>query len=251
MARATQAQIIHINGMFLGGALSRAQFEEFNKLALAGRVTKEIAQKISEGKFKFQSRLSDAHLAKVRTVWEKLGKRVFGGTFEKYLNGTDALEAIPLPPSWPSAYLTRFDREVLVDGRVLERIGLTETCKLAGLVYCRKDDAFETFEPTRAKTGVRWMRAQDGRKNRSRMPVDCRKTFEKYEVGMAADEGVFTYVDDVNVIEGHYLDLPGSVLREDRGSCACLGAFVGGPELSWRWNNHHSRPRYGSASRGE
>lgn len=250
MARATQAQIIHINGMFLGGALSRAQFEEFNKLALAGRVTKEVAQQISEGKFKFQNLLSDAHLAKVRTVWEKLGKQVFGGTFEKYLNGTDALEAIPLPPSWSSAYLAIFDREVLVDGRVLERIGLTETCKLAGLAYYGKDDALEAFEPTRAKTGVRWMRAQDGRKNRNRKPVDCRKTFEKYEVGMAADEGVFTYVDDTKVIEGHYLDLPGSVHRENRGICAYLGVIGGKPRLSWGWVDY-SYPKYGSASRGE
>lgn len=244
------AQVIHISQMYLSGALSRAQFEEFTRMAADGRVTKEIAQEIAGGRFKFTNTFADVHLAKARKVWNQLGKRVLGGTFKKYLNGTDNLEAIPTLPNWPSVYLTDFDREVLVDGRVIDRIGLTEACRLAGLAYVRGDDALVPYEPACAETGVRWMRAQSGRKNRNRKVVDCRETFEKYEVGMAADEGLFTYVDDARVIDGHVMDLPGSVPRGNREDVAYLGVIGGKPKLSWYWEGN-SDPKYGSATRGK
>ncbi len=55
----------------------------------------------------------------------------------------------------------------------------------------------------------RWMRGQAGRKNRNRRPFDCRKSFAAFEVGMDAVEGVFTYIDDYNVIDGHCMYLVG------------------------------------------
>lgn len=249
MSNASVAQVLHIGRMFFRGALSRAQFEEFNNLAVAGQLTEEVAQQIIEGKFEFQNKLSDIHLAKIRTVWDRFGKRVFGGTFEQYLGGTDILEAVPPLPSWSSACLGLFDRDVFVDGRIVDRVGLAETCKLAGLLYTGVDSTLVAYEEARAKTGARWMRGQAGRKNRNRSPVDCRASFVEGEVGMDAPEGIFTFVDDPLAIKGHIMDLPNSVHRGNRDDCAYLGVIGGKPELDWRWDDD-ALPGYGSASRG-
>lgn len=250
MSSATPAQLIHINQMYLAGGLSRAQFAEFTRMAAAGAVTREIAQAIAGGRFQFESVLSEAYQAKVHAVWERIGQRVFGVTFNQYLNGTDGLEAIPMLPSWPSAYGTTFDRVVLVDGRVIEKIGLAETCLLAELVCRERNGTFVAYKPEHAKMGVRWEYAQAGHKNRGREVADCRMAFKEYEVGMAADEGIFTYLDNPTVIERHCLDLTGSVHREDDSIYACLGVFDGRRELRRAYEGMASRS-YGTATRAK
>lgn len=249
MKSATRGQILHINSMFLNGGLSRGRFEEVNRMAVERTLTFQTAKAITEGTFVFACTPSDAHLAKVRRVWEVYGKPVFGVSFEKYLNGTDKLEAIPMLPAWPDPWQTNFDRDVLVDGRVVERIGLKEACKLGGLAYNGENDTLIAHDPAVAMSGLRWMRGQDGHKNRNRRPSDCRTSFADFEVGMDYVEGVFTYVDDPGVIKGHYMDLPGSVPRDNRGDVACLGHWYGGPRLLWHWYDNPPLG-YGSASRG-
>lgn len=249
MRKATVGQVLHINKMFLEGGLSRACFDEVNRMAGRGELTFETAKAITEGTFAFQNALTDVHLAKVRRVWETFGKQVFGVPFEKYLNGTDNLEAVPMLSEWPDLWSASFNRDNLVDGRVVTKIGLIETCKLAGLIYRGEDDTLVPYDPKVALSGVRWMRCQAGHKNRNRRPFYCRKSFAAFEIGMDAIEGVFTYVDDKKVIDGHYMDLPGSVLRDNRDYYAYLGGFDGGPELGWCWFDD-ANPNCGSASRG-
>ena len=182
----------------------------------------------------------------------------FGGvlgcsTFEVYLDaeGKDSLEPVPQIPLWPASHTRLFGQNIwLVDGRVVEKVGLKEYCRLAGLVYSGEDDTFVAHDPNRAKSGIRWMLGQDGFRNRDRKPVDCRSTHLPFEVGMDVIEGVSVYIHDSTVIEGHYLDLPGSVPREDPGCVGCLGVFDGGPGLYWSWGGNDS-PDVGSASRAE
>lgn len=249
MRKATIGQILHINRMYLDGGLSRVRFEEVNHMAAEGILTFDAARAITEGKYAFRSTFSDAHLAKIRRAWKAFGRKVFGVPFEKYLNGTDGLEAVPALPVWPDAWSASFDRDVLVDGRVAEKIGLTETCNLAGLAYGDMDDTFEPYDPARALSGIRWMRGQAGHRNRNRRSSECHASFAAFEVGMDAVEGVFTYVDDHDVIRGHYMDLVGSVSRDDRDGCACLGILHGRPELYGHWDDD-AASLYRSASRG-
>ncbi|MBI4281465.1 hypothetical protein HY625_01450 [Candidatus Uhrbacteria bacterium] len=184
-------------------------------------------------------------------VWQKLGAKVFGVSLPKYLYGTDKLAPVPSLPTWPEACGDTFDRDVLVDGRIVEKVGITELCELLGLAY---DGNHTTPVPHDAKqrvqSGIRWMRFQDGRRNHGRKPDDCRKTYKPFEVGMDVVEGTAVYVQDSWVIKDHYMDLTASVRADDRGYCAALGIWSDGPLLSWRWHGS-ADPHCGAASRGK
>lgn len=182
-------------------------------------------------------------------IWQKLGQQVFGVSLPEYLYGTDAMEPIPSLPDWPETWGDSFDRDVLVDGRIVEKIGLSELCRLVGLTYNGDDKTSVSFDKKQQRTGIRWMRCQAGHKNHNRKPMDCRTSFQRFEVGMDAGEGLAVYVQDPAVINDHILDLPGSVRAGDRDSCACLGYWSDSPELGWSFDGN-AHPGYGSASRG-
>jgi hypothetical protein len=96
------------------------------------------------------------------------------------------------------------------------------------------------------------MRTQDGRKNRNKPVQACRKSFAKDERGLTAMEGVALYIQNPAAIEGHYLDLPGSVRTDCYRLSAGLGDLGDGPKLYWDWDDGvRSDYNYGSASRGE
>lgn len=249
MAEATQEQLVRINEMFLNGTLGRTQLEEVNALVLAGRMTEEVFCQISEGTFKFRIGFSGQHLAQVRNVWERIAREVLKVGFEEYLYGCDGLEAIPMLPTWPEPYFAAFDRDVLVDGRVIERIGMRMTCRHMGLIYEAQQD-FPAYEPPFLQKGVRWIRAQAGHKNRGRTSAECRQTFANYEIGMTVEEGVFTYINDPRVIDGHILDLPGSVHFLNRDYTAYLGDCGNGPEV-YCGHRSDAHPAFGSGSRGK
>lgn len=248
MANARLVQLVHINQMFLAGALSRAQFEEVCRLAREGQFTREIADQISQGKYHFfQHKLSDVHHHKVWTVWKRLGEKVLGVPFDRYLKGTDGLEAIPMLPLWPPIHSHHFNREVLVDGRIVAHIGLSETCNLLSIAY-KKDAIFDPYELAWAKTGVWWMHANGGYRRRNLSPAFCYTCFQNFEVGMAANEGVFTYLDDPKIFEENNLYLLGSVRHGSNGDVACLSAVDGKPTISWCVGDRRD-PSFGSASR--
>ena len=174
--------------------------------------------------------------------WFDLG----AGRELQILKFKDYLATIPEVPALPEAFVGRFGRLVLVEGR----LSLTTLCRLARLKFNGNDSTFVPFDPAKAKSGVRWMWCQDGRRNRDRKPTDCRNSFPADEVGLDAVEGVSVYVDDPTVIHGHVLDLPGSVLADNRDDCAYLGNWDVGLRLDWYWDDSAS-PGCGSASRGE
>lgn len=235
MNKATLEQYLHIGSMIKAGELDRQQVQAM----IEGRLATPSTPSIRE--------------TQARRLYELRFGEVLGCTsFEDYLDGTDVVEAVPQIPNFPEMQVRLFGREgvYLIDGRVVEKVGLAEYCKLLGLVYTGNDDTFESHDPKRAKTGVRWMLGQDGFRNRGRKPNDCRELFQPFEVGMDVVEGASVYALNPKAIEGHYLDLPGSVHREDRGFCAFLGVFDGEPGLHWSWDGY-SPPECGSASRGE
>lgn len=191
-------------------------------------------------------------MAKARRVWEKIGPALGCETFEKYLlaKGMDSFAPVPLMPTWSEAWGTVFNRNVLVDGRIVKKVGLKEACRLLGLLYSGADDTLVPYDEAHVEQGIRWMRGQAGHKNRNRKPNVCRTTFASGEVGMDATEGSFTWLDDPKVINGHFMDLLGSVLTKLRDRCAYLGHWVDGPELRWDIGGN-AHPHCGAASRGE
>lgn len=174
-----------------------------------------------------------------KILWDK----GFGEGFDSF----DAyIASIPEIPEKLKTDDNRFPLLVLVDAR----LGITKSCELTSLKYNGNDLTFEDFDPKKARTEkVYWMRCQDGRKNRGKSVQTCRENFASDEIGLIAMEGVALYVQNPKVIEGHYLDLVGSVHRESRDGVAGLGGWVG-PRLDWLWSDS-ADPGFGSASRLE
>lgn len=232
---------------------SIGQIGEIVAQLVSGQIGSDRAQIIIEGRMELPP-MGSIREQQARKLFRRFGSALGCETFEAYLEGHgDSFAPVPQIPTWPAPYLRVFGREniCLVDRRVVDKIGLMEYCRLAGLAYGGNDDTFEAFEPKQVKKeDLYWMLYQDGYRNRNRKPADCRTTFAPFEVGMDAIEGIGVYTQNPDVIIEHYLDLPGSVHRGSRGLCACLGVIGGSPKLGWRWGDG-SGPGYGSASRGE
>jgi hypothetical protein len=74
--------------------------------------------------------------------------------------------------------------------------------------------------------------------------------FASFEVGADVAEGIALWLQDSSIIDGHYMDLLGSMCHGDRRHIANLGIYDGRPVLSWNWGDV-ADPSYGSVSRGE
>ena len=195
---------------------------------------------------------SDERMRRAHILWDLGFGQVLGlKHFDAYLKGTDAVQGIMETPAWPQDFPDYLNHNVLVDGRVLEKVGMKELCRLCDITYGGEDSTFVPHDPVRAKTGLRWMRSQDGHRNRNIIPNRCRtERFAANEVGLDALEGISLYLQDKGVLTNHVMDLPGSVRADGRGDCAYLVLWGGGPELYWSWDDDPF-PGCGSASRGE
>ena len=182
----------------------------------------------------------DLREAQAKCLWDK-------GFGEKFDSFESFLSTIPEIPEKLKSDDQRFPLLVLVDAR----LGVTKSCGLAGLKYAGNNQTFEDFDPKKARTEqVYWMRARDGRKNLGKTIKTCRENFSQNEIGLTALEGVALYLQNPKVINGHCLDLPGSVPRGGRGTVAGLGYWDDGPGLRW-YSGAVADPHYGSASRSE
>ena len=217
---------------------------------LGGEMQKFIARLVSGG----LKQSDDIRIRQAKILWDlRFGEMLGLGPqdWKKYLNGTDSLEPIPQVPIWPTIYPAYLDRNILVDKRVLDKVRLKEVCRLLEVSYPGNDNTFEPYEEGRTKSGIYWMRTQDGRRNLGKKPCDCRtQRFASCEVGLEAFEGLSLLAQDREVLKDHHMDLPGSVLVRSRGYCAYLRLWNGRPELDWCWDGG-AYSRFGSASRGE
>lgn len=230
---------------------SREQIIEIVRQLGNGQMSRDYTQAVIEHRFE-PSGVSIRETQAQRLFDLGFGRVLGCKYFDEYLNGTDAVEAIPQIPTFPAEQVRLFGRENIwiVDGRVAEKVGLKEYFRLVGLAYSGKDHTFEPYDPKRERFGVRWMIGQDGYRNRGREANDCRERFHSFEVGMDAIEGGAVYGQNPKVINEHYwMDLPGSVHYECYNACAHLDSRNIKPRISWNWNGG-SCPQYGSATRG-
>ena len=182
----------------------------------------------------------DPRIAQAKILWDKgFGRELKMSSFEEYL------ASIPVVPSRPS--IEYFDRLVLVERRVT----LVAACRLSSLKFGGNDNIFVPFDLNETRPdSVYWMWSHDGRRNRNRRPSDCRDAFQTGEIGCDAHEGVAIYAQDHAVINGHNMDLPGSVYVERSDVCARVGHWSGELQLYWFWGDR-AIPFCGSASRGK
>lgn len=199
---------------------------------------------------------SDAELKQFREeqalrLFDEFGRVLGCKTFPQYLNGTDSLEAVPPVPRFSNQEIWLFGHGnlCLVDGRVPEKVGIKECLRILGIGYWGKEDSLPPHRPELAKSGLRWMLAQDGRRNHGRAPYECQRTFAPFEVEMDWVEGVSVFVQEPRVIMHHVMHLPGSV-HPHFPEVAALGVYRDNElMLSWAQRDVASSDG-GAASRG-
>lgn len=180
-------------------------------------------------------------VSQAKILWDKgFGRESGFDSFDAYL------ATVPEIPEDLRAEDERFPLLVLVDGR----LGLTAACRLAGLAYRGSDSTLESHDSSKAKSGIRWMRCQDGKRNLNRSIRSCRESFVRDGMGLDAIEGVALFVHHPEALCDHCMDLPNAVLAGFRDCAACLGRWIGKPKLDWG-RDAVAVPFCGSGSRRE
>jgi hypothetical protein len=138
---------------------------------------------------------------------------------------------------------------------VESRIGLKRLCDLGNVEFDGDDDTFVACSDKYVEfANPTWIRIQDGRKNRNRSALECRRSFAKHECGLTALQGVCAYLQhpsvlsDFNCDGGHGLDLSGSVVRRNRGWIADFRLTSGGARIA-RNPEGAMHPKFGTATR--
>lgn len=205
-----------------------------------GDEIQELIRRLTSGGVAGKS--DDPRTVQAKRFWDiGVGRELTLESFQMYL------ATIPEIPEALKAKDKRFPILVLVE----LRIGLKRLCKLGDIAFGGDDQTFVAHDEGHAEFNQStWIRIQNGRKNRNKKVTACRKGFNKSERGLTALQGVCAYLQNsVVVVEDvHAMDLPGSVLRGDRGRAALLEVWKGQMELFWRSGND-AFPRFGSASR--
>ena len=199
----------------------------------------ELIRRLTSGGVGTKS--DDPRVQQAKCLWDKgWGRELKFDSFDEYLATI---------PGIGEEFITdeRFPHLILVD----RRPGLTKSCSLAGLRFNSNNNTFADFDPKQfKKEDVYWVTCNDGRQNRNRKTVDCRKSFAKDEIGLVAFEGVALYAQRPEVINDHFVYLCGSVHVGSRDHVAIIGCWGGVPELSWNLDVD-ADPDYVVASRRE
>lgn len=195
---------------------------------------------------KTPDRFSRKQLHKIYGIWERTARPILGLTFNEYLDGTDSIQPIPQPNP---AEANRLERQVFVDGRLIERVGLTGFCRLVKITHVGADDRYVPRNTEKAASGVRWIQLNDGRENRGHAPVDYLPNPPHDHDWLDVYEGIFTYLDDPRKFSDYSIYLLNSLLRGHPDMVGWIGNIFGyQPKLSWYFE-HRTNPDFGAASK--
>ena len=225
-----------------------AQLHEIQRARLGrnepgiGPEVEELIRRLTSGGVAGKS--GDPRVAQAKRYFDMgVGRELGFADFAKYL------ETIPEIPEALRADNPEFPYLVLVP-----KIGLARLCQLGDIAFAGDDQTFVPWDETyHDPASPVWIRVQDGRRNRNRAISDCRRAFAPGELGLVALQGVSAYlahpevVSDIAGPDGHAMDLPSSVRREDRERAAYLSVSDGRARLNWRWHAY-AGPGFGSAS---
>lgn len=186
----------------------------------------------------------DPRVAQARRYFDLGYGRALGfPSFEVYL------ATVPEIPEHLVAYDPAFDILALVD----PRLPRTVRCRLVSLRYKELgyDDGswFPCDERHETTTMPFWIRAHDGRRNRSRRPSICLADCTGNVFGGVVDVGIalYTHQSGIVVEDEHVMRLPGSVLRDSREGHACLEKLNGEARLVVNFSDG-ANPKYGTVT---
>lgn len=148
-----------------------------------------------------------------------------------YMEGTDELPGIPPLPRWAGNDAHRSNL-LLVDGRVEERLGLAEMCRLAGIAFHHREEDIIPRDPRNVRHGARWICFESGSADPFRRIVDWRDGLPPRKVAeVHAEEGIAWFVKNHTSVFDAHTCLTGSIHRLNTGLVCCLGIWGNCPEL--------------------
>lgn len=182
--------------------------------------------------------------------WQRQAQKLIDLGFHRDLGLSEETYLLSLPKfeSQPEAFRGRFDIPVLVE----TRIDPARQAELAGLDYWIKglDVSDWKDDPKGYKTPetpyTTWM--QDGKKNLKRNVEDVRENLETDERGATKYDGVALFIAHPEILNDHYIDLPGTSLGADYA--ASLSQWNGKPRVYYDGRVGNAVSRFGSASCG-
>nr|AQS34449.1 hypothetical protein [uncultured bacterium] len=181
--------------------------------------------------------------------WERHASRYVELGFHKVLELSERKyrESLPRFGPQPESFKGRFDIPRLVE----TRIDVAKQAELVRIRYLLEGYNVRDWEqdPRGYKTPklpyVAWM--QDGRAYLGKSVASVRRLMATDERGATEFDGIALYIMDHNILEDHFIDLPGTSVESD--DAAGLDLWNGGPELNCDWVGG-GYSRFGSASCG-
>ncbi|TAL51200.1 hypothetical protein EPN81_00640 [Patescibacteria group bacterium] len=221
-------QLIEIDHAHEHGIGSEVQ-ELINRLTSGG-----VAGKITDPRAAMAKRLWDRGFGRDEAVKTK--------NFKSYLQGIPQIPASMLVDDPELPFLSLAD----------PRSGLLRICKLLGIKFEELGYTDGDAEPFDGRFILPiipfWFRHDGGRKNRNLRPDHCRDEQTGDTLVGTAVEGLFAFAHHPEIVkEGeHIIDLPGTVLRGRRVSCACLRVWGGQTQLHLHRHSDVPSPDCGS-----
>ncbi len=163
----------------------------------------------------------------------------------KFKTPEEYIATLPKFEVQPEEYEGRLDIPVIAETRV----PLKRMLELAGVVTYFDVDSIKDWEKGKFETPKTpystWL--NDGRINLNKSVEKVRKGLKPDERGGTAFDGVALYLKDPKILDGHYLDLPGSQVVS--GGAPGLARWGGRPELDLFFVGN-ARPDCGSVVAG-
>lgn len=211
MAHITTAQVSELLSLDLHGPGLRNELQELIRRVTSGGIA---------------GKSDDVRTAQAKKLWDAgFGTALKIDSFSAYL------ATIPSVPASLVADNPTFPLLILVD----PRLGHVKSARLVGLKFAEYGNTDEALVPFDARHTMPtdtpyWVRAHDGAVNKNRRPSDVRASLTGNQLAGTADVGIAIWIQMGK--RSHVMDLPGSVHASDRGYCAYLGVWHGGPGLS-------------------
>lgn len=162
----------------------------------------------------------------------------------KFNTPEEYIATLPKFKPQPENFKGRLDTPVLIETRITPQ----RQCELVGIEYALNRFDGGKWEKDPKDPCAVWL--GDGRSNLNKKSEDVRKNLKDDECGGTEFDGIALYIFNLEILEHHFLDLPG-VTPVNSVSSACLDLRLrdGRPTLRWNWVNF-PRTRSGSVVRG-
>lgn len=135
----------------------------------------------------------------------------------------------------PEAYKGRFDTLTLVQTPVARKLPLSRIVEIAGIDKYFDVSTIKNWSKSKFQQPVvpyaTWL--HDGLPNLGRKVIDVRNTLEADSRGGKTIDGVSRFIQNPNVLDDHFIDLPGD--QVDTGNAPCLNQWSGRPKLNHDW----------------